>query len=300
MRAQRASSSADNSDMTKQQYCLVLLVLTCLGFAACKKQVQADYENALAKGVVLVENDTIEVEVGENILFDFSFADGVNPIHYAWEIYQQDTQQFRYLGLEDFHFAEDDVVGGPAAGIHSYEALAAGVYSLVFYNPYYNEEQLQKEKEAQDVYSIWKALKEDFATYDSLTDWNRANFEQHWMALQDADGTSKDSLWKVIYQNTYTTDSLLNSTARRKLLGKWAAKYTPPTSSSTTLELLDTLLGDQMSHIVKTVRQDSILGSQHGPVTQSVWHDLRNQQDQEAPLHPSANPKTYHVRVRPK
>ena len=206
----------------------------------------------------------------------------MNPIHYAWEIYQQDSLVLRYLSTEEFHFAEPDVVGGPAAAIHRYEARQEGVHQLVFYNPFYNQEQLVKEQEADDPYLIWKALKEDFSAYDTLTDWKRSAFEAHWMALQATEGTSQDSLWEAIYQATYTVDSVPDSTTVHGLLIKWAAVHTPFTNQAVTLELLDTLLG-----AAKEPRRQT-------------WHDLRQQQDKHAPLHARSNPKTYYVRVSSK
>ncbi len=260
----------------------MLLALAYLCLTACKKKVQANYEKALSEGSVLVENDTTEVDLQKSILFDFSFADGVNPMHYAWEIYQHDSLILHYLNTEDFHFAAPDIVGGPAAAIHSYKVLKTGVHKLVFYNPFYNQEQLRKEQEGEDIYLIWTALKEDFSAYDTLVDWTRSTFESHWMALQAAEGASKDSLWQVVRKATYTIDSIPDSTTLQALLVNWSEEYTSFTSQETTLELLDTLLG----------ATDAL--------TRVTWHDLRQQQDKQPPLHTGSNPKIYYVRVSPK
>lgn len=269
--------------MINKQYYLALLVLAYFSCIACKKKVQADYENALSKGVVLIEGDTVQATLYQTLLFDFSFADGVNPIHYTWEIYQQDTLKFRYLGTEEFHFAKPDVVGGPAAGIHSYKTLQKGIHRIIFYNPFYNEEALQKRQKEKDIYLTWKAIKEDFSSYDSLTDWRRQDFENYWDTLQQTPKEKRQNLWKTLYQHTYTIDSLPDSTTLQSLLIDWASQYTPYTSNAVNLELIDTLLG-----------------ASYATVTNTTWHKLRNQQDTNAPLLPNSKPKIYYVRVASK
>lgn len=264
--------------MTNQQGCFVLLALLIWGVSACKKKVEAEYEQALEEGVVLVQDDTIQVPLHQTILFDFSFADGVNPIHYTWDIYQLDSSKFQYLETKDFHFAEPEIVGGPAAGIHSYKVLKEGTYKLVFYNPHYNEEELLKQQQADDPFLTWKALKEDFSAYDSLTDWNRTTFEEQWLALQEAEAQQKEELWKELYFNTYSIDSMPDSITTQTLLQTWAEQYTPYTTSAPTLEMLDTLFG-------KATAPNS-----------KAWQAFRQQQ-QQLPLHPNTPTQTYYVRV---
>lgn len=271
--------------MITKPRCLVLLALLYCGLTACKKKAEAAYKNALEKGVVLVEKDTVEVAINQVLLFPFTFADGVNPIHYAWELHDQDTTEFRFLGVEEFHFAPPDMTGGPAAGILRFEPLQVGTYTLVFYNPFYNDDYYQKEQAAQNPYLVWKALKQDYVRYDSLQDWSRPDFEQHWLALQEAEEESKDSLWNIVYKQTYDLDSLPDSTAQQILLTKWATTYTIYNSSSEVLALLDSLLGKQQP---RSYRSNS-------------WHDLRQRQGEEKPpLHPSLSNKVYYVRVTPK
>lgn len=265
--------------MTNQQGCLLLMALLIWGLAACKKKVEADYEQALEEGVVLVQDDTIQVPLHQTILFDFSFADGVNPIHYTWDIYQLDSSKFSYVETKDFHFAAPGIVGGPAAGIHSYKALEKGFYKLVFYNPYYNEEQLLKEQQTEDPFLTWKALKEDFAAYDSLTDWNRAAFETQWLALQKAEEQQKEELWKELRKHTYTIDSLPDPLTTQTLLQTWAERHTPFNTNPSTLEMLDSLLGGNY------------------PFHKETWKDLRQQQSPYPPLHPNTSTQTYYVHV---
>ncbi|MFK7797908.1 MAG: hypothetical protein AB8E82_10680 [Aureispira sp.] len=264
-----------------KQYYLVGLALVSSVFFACKKKVQADYEAALAAGTILEAADTIQVKLNEKILFDFSFSDGVNPIHYAWNIHALDSSNVKYLETQEFHFAAPNVVGGPASGIHSYQVLQAGLHKLVFYNPFYNQEFWQKEQETEDVYLVWKALKQDFSINDTLVEhyWTRQVFENHWIALQAAKGSAQDSLWQVLYEHTYTTDYTPDSTTLQRLRVKWAAEKTPFTSSNTTLELLDTLLG-----------------SQYEP-NRITWHDLRQEQKQKILLHDNLDTKVYYVEV---
>lgn len=264
-----------------KQYYLVGLALVSSVFFACKKKVRADYEAALAAGTILQASDTIQVKLNEKILFDFSFADGVNPIHYAWNIHALDTSNVKYLETQEFHFAAPNVVGGPASGIHSYQVLQAGLHKLIFYNPFYNQEFWQKEQETEDTYLVWKAFKQDFSINDTLVEtyWTRQEFENHWITLQGAKETVKDSLWQVLYKQTYSTNRMPDSTTLQRLRIKWAAEKTTFTSSSTTLELLDTLLG-----------------SQYEP-TSIIWHDLRQEQKQKIPLHKNLNTKVYYVEV---
>lgn len=267
--------------MINKHYYLVGLALVSSVLWACKKKVQAKYEAALAEGTVLEINDTVQVKLNEIILFDFSFADGVNPIHYTWNIHELDSSKFQYQTTQEFHFAAPDEVGGPAAGIHSYQALQTGVYQLVFYNPFYNQESWEKEQETDDLYLVWKTLKQDFSTGDTLAKdrWQRQDFENHWIALQTAEGATKDSLWQLLYEHTYIVDNFPDSTTLQHLLVKWATQRTAFTNSAATLELLDTLLG-----------------SQYRP-NGTTWHDLRQQQKQKILLHDNLDTKVCYVKV---
>jgi hypothetical protein len=267
--------------MIKKHYYLVGLALVSSILFACKKKVQADYEAALAAGTVLETNDTVQVKLNQTILFDFSFADGVNPIHYAWYIHALDSSKFQYQTTQEFHFAAPDEVGGPASGIHSYQALQTGLHQLVFYNPYYNQEFWQKELETDDPYLVWQALKQDFLAENTLPNdhWERQTFEEYCIALQEAGAAAKDSLWQALKEQTFATNRITDSITVQNLLIKWATENTPFTSSNLTLELLDTLLGGQYEP------------------TSIIWHDLRQQQKQKILLHDNLDTKVCYVEV---
>jgi hypothetical protein len=298
--------------MIAKQHYWVLLALLYLGLTACKTKVEAAYERALEAGVVLVENDTVHSTLQQPILLVVDFADGVNPIHYTWEIHQQDTQKIRSLDWQEFHFAPPDMVGGPAKGILSFQPLKTGLHRLVFYRPYMSENYYEQEKMAQDPYLVWKELQEDIAGFykkndterypleylqnmlvadSSFVKWSRQEFETHWIALQNAEGAAEDSLWRALYDVTFVgafsqpyastlqpprSSFYWDQIARRRQGMEWESegKFRSYNTSPAILEMMDRLLYD--------------IEGIHPPLQEPM---------SSIPVHPKATTKTYHVQV---
>lgn len=254
---------------------VLLLSILCI---SCVPEGKRAYRKALRQGTLLSPNDTVEVCIDQQVLYNYEFSAGVQPIYYTLSIINSDTQALQYQSNPEFYIGDPDLDGGPAAGIHVFKAKARGVVRLEFYNPYFNWEYHQQ-GETRTTYDLWWTVADYLGAPDSSL-FNAAEW-QHW---QDAYTSATDStefyhLWQTLYEASGTADPIDTMDLMEDLF----AQILPMTIG---------IDGDWNATIV-----DSLLGHHYQPWAQR-WRQYWEQYVASPPLHPKLSTKVCYVRIR--
>lgn len=256
----------------------LLLGLLC---SSCVPDGKRAYRKALRQGTLLLPNDTVQARVGEQLLYNYEFSAGVQPIYYTLAIINSDTQALSYQSNPEFYIGDPDMTGGPAAGLHIFQAKAPGLVRLEFYNPYFNQNYYQTEATTTS-YDLWVAVANYLGTPDT------AFFNaQEWQYWQDAYNAATDSsefnhLWQTLYEELGTPRPVLTVDSTDMLFER-------------ILPL--TIAGDPNWNATWV---DSLLGHYDGPEDPwaARWRQRWYAYSAAPPLHPKLPTKVCYVRIR--
>lgn len=224
-----------------KKYSSILGFFLVIITTGCQTEGQKAYADLLKEGTVLAKNDTSLVEVGDKLLYLYSFSAGVEPIYYTLKHYNSDSTILKYVEDQQFYVGDEDMSGGPSEGAHIFEAAGAGLVRLEFYNPYYNA--MEYRKVYPEHNSSDRVIMEFYKTYTdsvALNDWTDAqyaNYYDNWTKLPER---AKGEVLDTLLAKFQGVSATMDTATKTKIIRSFAKRYALRASEITNM-MLDTL-----------------------------------------------------------